>query len=256
MAFAMSIAGHLHAQRLRNVLFNTPREYEKQRLPVVHLNPDSARIAAGYEHRIQIDDQVGVRFLNNLDITKGLALSDAGATSTGGVPFLVNKHGEIDLPSVGKLQVLGMTKNEVKDAVELRYSKEYRDPKVEIAILNLSVSVQGEVSSPGVYPLIREKTSLIEVLSLAGGIGQFGKRRLVKIVRGVGQVKEPEILIFDLRQLNAIRTEDMYVQDRDIIYVEPTDIRIIADALTPYTSLLTILTSVGTLTIVVLNLKR
>jgi polysaccharide biosynthesis/export protein len=256
LAFLMGALGQLQAQHLRNVLFNTPKEYEKERLPVVHLNPDSARIAAGYEHRIQIDDQVGVRFLNNLDITKGLALSDAGATTTGGVPFLVNKEGEIDLPGVGKLYVLGMTKNEVKDAIEAKFSKDYRDPKVEIAILNLSVSVQGSVSSPGIYPLMREKTTLLEVLSQAGGIDQFGKNRLVKIVRGVGQKRDPEILIFDLRQIDAIRTEDMYIQDRDIVYVEPRDIRVVADAVTPYTSLLSILTTVGTLILFVINLRK
>jgi polysaccharide biosynthesis/export protein len=255
MAFCILAAGPLQAQRLRNVLFNTPKAYEKERLPLVHLNPDSARIAAGYEHRIQIDDQVGIRFLNNVDITKGLAMAEAGAV-VGGVPFLVNKNGEIDLPAVGKLKVLGMTKQEVKEAVELKYAVEYRDPKVEIAILNLSVSVQGEVTAPGVYPLMREKTTLLEVLSLAGGISQFGKRHVIKVVRGVGQMREPEILIFDLRQLEAIRTEDMYLQDRDVVYVEPRDIRVVADAVSPYTTLVSILTTLGTLTVVVLNLRK
>jgi polysaccharide biosynthesis/export protein len=255
MAFCILAAGPLQAQRLRNVLFNTPKAYEKQRLPLVHLNPDSARIAAGYEHRIQIDDQVGIRFLNNVDITKGLAMAEVGAV-VGGVPFLVNKNGEIDLPAVGKLKVLGMTKQEVKEAVEFKYAVEYRDPKVEIAVLNLTVSVQGEVTAPGVYPLVREKTTLLEVLSLAGGISQFGKRRVIKVVRGVGQMREPEILIFDLRQLEAIRTEDMYLQDRDVVYVEPRDIRVIADAVSPYTTLVSILTTLGTLTVVVLNLRK
>jgi polysaccharide export outer membrane protein len=244
----------LQAQRLRNVLFNTPKEYEKQGIPLIHLNPDSARIAAGYEHRVEIDDQIGIRFLNNLDITKGLTLVE-GSSPTG-VPFLVNKNGEIDLPQVGKLRVLGMTKQEVKEAVETRYATVYQDPKVEIAVLNLSVSVQGEVGSPGVYPLMRERTSLIEVLSAAGGISQFGKRSVVKVIRGYGQRQEPEILIFDLRQLDAIKTEDMYLRNKDIVYVEPRDIRVIADALQPYTNVLSLLSTIGTITVVVLNFGR
>jgi polysaccharide biosynthesis/export protein len=247
-------ASSLHAQRLRNVLFNTPKEYEKNSIPLIHLNPDSARIAAGYEHRIEIDDQVGIRFLNNLDITKGVNLVEGSGPT--GVPFLVNKNGEIDLPQVGKLKVLGMTKQEVKEAVETKYGTVYRDPKVEIAVLNLSVSVQGEVGSPGVYPLVRERTSLIEVLSAAGGITQFGKRSVVKVIRGVGQRKDPEILIFDLRQLDAIKTEDMYLRNKDIIYVEPRDIRVIADALSPYTNVLALLSTIGTITVVVLNFGR
>lgn len=247
-------AGNLQAQRLRNVLFNTPKSLEKLKIPVVHLNPDSARIASGYEHRIESDDQIGIRFLNNLGITKGLTLVE-GSSPTG-VPFLVNKNGDIDLPQVGKLNILGMTKQEAKDAIEQKYSVQYRDPKVEIAILNLSVSVQGDVSSPGVYPLVRERTTVIEVLSAAGGISTYGKRSVVKVVRGVGQKSEPEILIFDLRQLDAIRTEDMYLRNKDIIYVEPRDIRVVADALQPYTSLLSLLSTLGTITVVVLSVTR
>ncbi len=244
----------LKGQRLRNVLFNTPKAYEKLDIPVVHLNPDSVRIAAGYEHRIESDDQIGVRFLNNIDITKGLALIEG--TSATGVPFLVNKSGEIDLPQVGKLKVLGMTKQEAKEAIEKQYAVQYRDPKVEIAILNLSVSVQGEVGSPGVFPLLRERTTLIEVLSAAGGVSQYGKRSVIKVLRGVGQGKEPEILIFDLRQLDAIRTEDMYMRNKDIVYVEPRDIRVLADALQPYTNVLSLFSTISTLAVIVLNIGK
>jgi polysaccharide export outer membrane protein len=253
-AILLLLSSDLQGQRLRNVLFNTPRAYEKLDIPVVHLNPDSARIAAGYEHRIESDDQIGIRFLNNLDITKGMAMVEGSSPS--GVPFLVNKNGEIDLPQVGKLRVIGMTKEEAKEAVEQQYAVQYRDPKVEISILNLSVSVQGEVGQPGVFPLVRERTTLIEVLSAAGGVSQFGKRSVIKVIRGVGQGKEPEILIFDLRQLDAIKTEDMYLRNKDIVYVEPRDIRVIADALQPYTNVLSLFSTISTLTVVILNLGR
>jgi polysaccharide export outer membrane protein len=253
-AFLLLQSSDLQGQRLRNVLFNTPRTYEKLDIPVVHLNPDSVRIAAGYEHRIESDDQIGIRFLNNLDITKGMAMVEGNSPT--GVPFLVNKNGEIDLPQVGKLRVLGMTKQEAKEAVERQYAVQYRDPKVEISIMNLSVSVQGEVGQPGVFPLVRERTTLIEVLSAAGGVSQYGKRSVIKVLRGVGQGKEPEILIFDLRQLDAIKTEDMYMRNKDIVYVEPRDIRVIADALQPYTNVLSLFSTLSTLTVVVLNLGR
>ncbi|MFM2375104.1 MAG: hypothetical protein RLZZ165_201 [Bacteroidota bacterium] len=251
--FLLSVPG-IQAQRIRDVLFNTPRVSQQRGIPLIHLNPDSAKIASGYEHRIESDDQIGIRFLNNLDITQGLTLVEGGGGS--GVPFLVNTKGEVDLPQVGKLSVLGMTKQEAKEAIERRYAVQYRDPKVEIAILNLSVSVGGEVNSPGVYPLERERTSLIEVLALAGGIGKFGKQDVVKVIRGVGKRTEPEILIFDLRQIDAIRTEDMYVRNKDVIYVEPRDIRVLADALQPYTNLLSLFSTVGTLTVFLLNLGR
>jgi polysaccharide biosynthesis/export protein len=252
----LAMVGNLPAQRLRNVLFNTTKAYEKLGLPVVHLNPDSARIAAGYEHRIKIDDQIGIRFLNNLDITKGLTQAESGGAGQNGVAFLVNKNGEIDLPAVGKLSVLGLTKQEVKHAVEAKYSIEYRDPKVEIAVLNLAVSVMGDVQSPGAYALDREKTTLLEVLAEAGGLTAYGKRRVVKVVRGVGEKREPEILIFDLRQISAIRSTDMFLQDRDIVFVEPRDIKVLADGLSPYSTMLSILTTLSTVVLFILSVSQ
>ena len=238
---------------IQNVMFNTPSAYYKSGKPFVHINGDSTTIK-NYEHRIVADDEVAIRFLNNLDITEGLTMNNTSGVT--GVIFLVNRDGDIDLPMVGKLNVLGMTKQQTKEAIEKKYSYQYRDPKVEITIQNLSVSVQGEVKVPGIYKLQRERTSLIEVLSAAGGVTQYSKLQLVKVIRGAGTGKEPEILIFDLRQLPAIATEDMYLQDKDIVYAVPRDIKTIGNALSPYTSILSILSTVGTLAVVALNLRR
>ncbi len=239
-------------------MFNTPKSYYKQGKPFLHIKDDKivedSGSVANYEHLIQPDDEIAVRFLNNLDITEGLTMSNSGGIT--GVIFLVNREGDIDLPQVGKLKVVGLTKQQTKEAIEKKYSVQYRDPKVEITIQNLSVSVQGEVKTPGVYKLERERTSLLEVLSAAGGISQYSKKHLVKVVRGAGSREKPEILIFDLRQLDAIRTEDLYLRDKDIVYAVPRDIRVVANAVAPYTSILSILSTVGTLTVVALNLRR
>ena len=244
--------------RLPNVMFNTPKSYYKQEKAFLHIKDkqvvNDTGAVSNYEHRIQPDDEIAVRFLNNLDITKGLTMSNSGGIT--GVIFLVNRDGDIDLPQVGKLNVMGLTKQQTKEAIEKKYAVQYRDPKVEITIQNLSVSVQGEVRTPGIYKLARERTSLLEVLSAAGGITQFSKKHLVKVVRGAGRRDEPEILIFDLRQLDAIRTEDLYLRDKDIVYAVPRDIKVIANAVSPYTSILSILSTVGTLTVVALNLRR
>lgn len=239
-------------------MFNTPKSYYKLDKPFLHIkngvvvNDSSSN--HNYEHLILPDDQIAVRFLNNLDITQGLTMNSSSGVT--GVIFLVNREGDIDLPQVGKLQVVGMTKQQAKEAIEKKYAVQYRDPKVEITIQNLSVSVQGEVKTPGIYKLERERTSLLEVLSAAGGISQFSKRHLVKVVRGAGSREEPEILIFDLRQLGAIRTEDLYLRDKDIVYAVPRDVKVLANAVAPYTSILSILSTVGTLTVVALNLRR
>lgn len=237
----------------RNVLFNTPKKYQKMGLAVVRINPDSSYSTESYQHRIQPDDQIALRFLNNFDISQGVTVAASGIQ---GIPFLVDKEGYVNLPMVGSISVAGETKQTAQAKLQEAYSKAFKNPSVEVTILNLSVSVQGEVRSPGVYELKRERTTLLEVLAEAGGISAFGKQQVVKVIRGAGQDKEPEVFIFDLRQMDAVKTSDLVLRDKDVIYVEPRDIQVIGSRIQPYSSFLSVLTTIGTLSVVVINLTR
>jgi polysaccharide export outer membrane protein len=237
----------------RNVLFNTPREYQKMGLAVIRLNPDSSYSNERYQHRIQPDDQIAVRFLNNFDISEGVTMTEQGAQ---GITFLVDKEGYVSMPMVGRIPVAGETKQTAQAKLEEAYSKHFKSPNVEVTILNLSVSVQGEVGSPGVYPLKRERTTLLEILAEAGGISPFGKQHVVKVIRGAGQDKDPEVFIFDLRQMGAVKTSDLILRDKDVIYVEPRDIQVVGAKIAPYSNFLTILSTIATISVVVINLTR
>ncbi|MEM1000233.1 MAG: polysaccharide biosynthesis/export family protein [Bacteroidota bacterium] len=269
-------------KRTRNVLFNTPKQFQKMGLAVVHLNPYSVyiadsmaiadslnRVAAlargdssvleippfernNYEHRIQPDDRIALRFLNNFDISSGVTITKQGGAENG-ITFLVDREGFVSLPMLGRVYVKGKTKQEAQVMLERRYSENFKNPSVEVSLVSLSVSVQGEVRNPGIYELARERTSLLEVLAAAGGVTQYAKKRVIKVVRGVAQNQEPEILIFDLRKLDAIETTDMILRDKDVVYVEPRDIRVVADAVAPYSSFLAILSTVSTITVVAIN---
>ena len=70
-------------KKTRNVLFNTPKKYQKMGLAVVHLNADSSETADGYEHRIQEDDRISLRFLNNFDISSGVTITRQGGADNG-----------------------------------------------------------------------------------------------------------------------------------------------------------------------------
>ena len=239
----------------RNVLFNTPVKYQKMGLAVVHMNPDTtAKSDDNYQHRIQPDDLISLRFLNNFDIAEGVTMAN-GEGSGGGINFWVDKEGHVSLPMLGLVNLKGHTKKTAQVLLQQRYAQHFKDPNIEVTILNLSVSVQGEVGNPGIYELRRERTTLLEVLAAAGGVSQFGKQSVVKVIRGTGQDREPEIFIFDLRQLASIKTSDLILRDKDVIYVEPRDIQVLGSRITPYSSFLTILTTITTLSVIFINLS-
>lgn len=241
------------SKKTRNVLFNTPKKYQKLGLAVVHLNADSSGGLENYEHRIQPDDRISLRFLNNFDISAGVTITKQGGAENG-ISFLVDKEGLVSLPMLGRVNVLGMTKREAQAVLEKQYGTIFNNPSVEVTVTGLSISVQGEVRDPGIYELEREKTTLLEMLAAAGGVTQYGKKKVVKVVRGTAQNKEPEILIFDLRKLESIETSDLILRDKDVVYVEPRDIRVVAEAVSPYSSFLAILSTVTTITVVAINI--
>ena len=236
----------------RNLLFDTPKKYEKMRLPVVHIGGDSTAAQGEYQHRISTDDRLQIRFMNDVEFASALRSSSQGGNS--GILFVVDQKGNINLPLLGTVQVAGMTRTEVQSMLQTEYSKSFTNPSIEVTLDGLSVSVQGEVTRPNIYPLPREKTTLVEVIATAGGITPYGKKRVVKIIRGAAENNEPEIFIFDLTQLDAIETSEMILRDKDIVYVEPRNIRALANAVAPYSTFLAVLSSVGSIAVITYSL--
>lgn len=238
----------------RNILFDTPKQYEKLGLPVVHLYGDSTKKKEVYHHQISTDDRLQIRFMNDIEFASGL--KNASQTGNSGIIFVVDQNGNVNLPLLGMINVLGQTREEVQDTLLQLYSASFTNPSIEVLILGLSVSVQGEVANPGIYELPREKTTLVEVIAAAGGITAFGKQRVVKVIRGVGVEEQPEVFIFDLTQLDAIRTTDMVLRDKDVVYVQPRGIRVVGNAIAPYSTFLSLLSSVSSIAVITYSILR
>lgn len=85
----------------------------------------------------------------------------------------VSGAGEIGMPLIGSLHVIGLTQDEVAALIEtkLKDGGFLRNPEVSVFTKEYAtqgVSVLGEVNKPGVYPILGSR-NLFDVLSLAGG---------------------------------------------------------------------------------------
>lgn len=104
----------------------------------------------------------------------------------------VSSSGEISLPLLGAFQAAGRTPRELETAIADRLRAHYmRDPQVSVFVQDMQshgVSVFGAVTKPGVYQ-IRGVASLVEVLSLAGGIALDAGDSVI-VVRG-SEAPEP-----------------------------------------------------------------
>jgi len=149
-------------------------------------------------------------------------------TATGGggslQNYLIDVNGDINFPIIGKIHALGMSKLElsayIKDKIYPYYMKE--EPIITIRFANFKVSVLGEVSGPGVFDIPNEKINIFEAIAMAGDLTIFGKRDNVLLIREAEGGKRLTMRI-DLRDERLIDSPYFYLQQNDVLYIQPND---------------------------------
>ena len=140
--------------------------------------------------------------------------------------YLVDIDGNIDFPVLGKLHVEGLTRNQLRDLIKtsLIEGDLLKDPIITINFLNFKISVQGEVNRAGSFHITGERITLLEALSMAGDLTIYGRRDRVAVIRESKGSRS--ILYHDLLSTELFKSPCYYLQQNDIVYVEPNDRRI------------------------------
>jgi polysaccharide export outer membrane protein len=141
--------------------------------------------------------------------------------------YLVSNDGTINFPILGRIKVVGLTKDECEDMIleKIRpYMAESERPIVTVRQANYSITVLGEVGSPGTIQVSREKINIYEALAQAGDLTVYGIRDRVKLIRENAD-GEREIHMLDLSDANIMNSPYFYMQQNDILYVEPSIVK-------------------------------
>ncbi len=135
--------------------------------------------------------------------------------------YLVDTNGDIDFPILGKIHVAGLSRLELRDLIKKKLiSGDYiKDPVVTVQFLNYKVSVMGEVARPGSFTITGDRITLLEALSMAGDLTIYGRRDRVAVIREENGKRT--ILFHDLRSSEIFTSPCYYLQQNDIVYVEP-----------------------------------
>lgn len=155
--------------------------------------------------------------------------------------YLVNAGGAIDFPVLGKLKVGGLSRSELMQLLETKISKYIKNPIINIRVMNFKVSVQGEVTLPGTYPINSDRVTLIEAISMAKDLTIYGKRDNILIIREVNGVKTYNRV--DITKADFINSPFYYLAQNDVVYVEPNKTRINGAAVGANTGVLISITS-------------
>ena len=137
--------------------------------------------------------------------------------------YMVDNDGDINFPVLGKVHLGGLTKSEAVDLLKNRISEYVVDPTVNIRFLNYKVTVLGEVARPGTYTVQDERITLPEALGLAGDMTIYGKRDNVLVYRDINGQKTFQRI--DMTSPDIFTSEYFYLQQNDVVYVQPNKAR-------------------------------
>lgn len=199
---------------------------------------DFSRSQALYDARIMPKDilTVTVNTVNpeasapfNLIVRNTLYSTSSSISTSGGSlqTYLVDNNGCIEFPVVGTLQVGGLTKSQceklIHDKIQ-RYMNAEENPVVTVRMSNYKISVLGEVARPGMFTVGNEKINIFEALAQAGDLTIYGVRERVKLIREDAKGNKA-VYNLNLNDAEIINSPYYYLQQNDIIYVEPNKVK-------------------------------
>ncbi len=180
-------------------------------------------------YRLQVNDILYINIkAENKDIVSMFTTSqnNASTSNSGGNLYLngysVDRHGNIRMPYIGEVNVLGYTTDETRKKIEEELSTYFKNLEkifVTVKLQGIQFVITGEIGSPGTINLQQNQVSIIDAVANAGDVNLVGNRQNVTVIRNsLDGVKK---YTMDLTKIEVFESENFYIQPNDIIYVPP-----------------------------------
>lgn len=170
----------------------------------------------------------------NIPISQSTSSQQLGGYSTGTpsqAGYLIDVDGFVDFPVVGKVKLAGLDRNAATVLIKEKLSAYLTNPIVNIRILNYKVTVLGEVKNPGTFTIPNERITLPEALGIAGDLQITGVRNNILVIRDIdGKKTETRV---DLTSKNLFSSPVYYLNQNDVVYVEPNRAKINSSVINP-----------------------
>ena len=198
------------------------------------------RIGPGDRFTFYISTNNGERIVNGLSGVNTAGSQGNSQSNLQSMDYLVRRNGKAELPIIGEYYVSGLTVVQLEDSITRILSNQFQNPFVQIRLINQRVIVFPGKGAAQVIVLPNVNTSLLEVIAMAGGLGNDSYSNSIKIMRRTKSNKRAVFKI-DLSTIEGVSTAEMIVQSNDYIYIDykPRIARSILSETAPWISLFT-----------------
>ena len=159
------------------------------------------------EYRIQVGDQMDVKFFYNPELNETIT---------------VRPDGRISLQLAQEIPAAGLTPAELTEALRSRYGRELYRPEIAVIMRSFAgqrVYVDGEVNQPSFLPLSTNMT-ILQSIAMAGGLKDSARPKEVAVIRR-GPEGEPQVFQVDLTRARdgSDTAQDVALLPSDVVYV-------------------------------------
>ncbi|MBC5773510.1 polysaccharide biosynthesis/export family protein [Pontibacter sp. KCTC 32443] len=160
--------------------------------------------------------------------------------------YTLDAEGNILIPTVGKVNLQGLTMAEARVKLTEALKPFLTDPTVNLRFLTFRFSVLGEVGSQGQFTTYQDNINLMEAIATAGGFSPYADRGRIKLVRY--EAGTAKLYTFSLLDDNTIAQKNFYLQPNDMIVVDPLPAKNVRENLIANVSLtLSLITTISLL---------
>ncbi len=133
--------------------------------------------------------------------------------------YSVNDTGYVTVPFIGNIRVAGLTVEQARNTIQQYTDRILKDATVDVKLVSFKYSVLGEVKKPGTYTNFNNQLTVLEAISRAGDITDYGNRKKVLVLRP-GQTKLKTYRI-NLTNSKFLTSDAFFLLPNDIVYIQP-----------------------------------
>jgi polysaccharide export outer membrane protein len=164
--------------------------------------------------------------------------------------YTLNEQGEIEMPLIGKLKLVGLNTDEAKILIETEVKKYVNENEyfVRVRLGGIRFSALGEFNQSGKFTILQNRVTILEAIAFVGDLNRVAKRDEVLLIRQYPD--GTQIHKINLLDRSLLNSEFYWLKPNDLIYAEPMKVRAIGAGSTLVETLTLLTTSITAIALV------
>ena len=217
------------------------------------------------EYQLQMNDILDVKIsslnpevnaLFNASTMGTMQVAQATAQTGGDLFYItgysIDQDGNIDIPFVGKVNVMGLTLNEAHSAVDAKVSGLFTNYHLQVKLGGVRFSALGEFNRPGKHVVMQNRVTIFEAIALGGDLSLVANREEIRLIRQ--HPNGTKIHSINLLDQSVVGSPYYFIQPNDVLYAEPLPQRSWGVGITGAQTLTTIVSTLSTSAALILSI--